>query len=62
MSSNNDLANREVWQDQSFILQAMQKHFARLEVRMNDIRDRIEQNEKVLRRVFPQTQRRGVFR
>ena len=35
----------------------MQQHFARLEVRMNDIRDQIEQNEEVLRRVLPQTQR-----
>ena len=37
MSSSNDLANREVGQDQSFILQAMQQHFARFEVRMNDM-------------------------
>ena len=43
--------------DQSFILLAMKEHFARLMVRMNDIRDRIEQNEAVLRRVLPQTQR-----
>ena len=57
MSSSNDLSNREVGQDQSFILKAMQQHFARLEVRMNDMRDRIEQNEEVLRRVLPQTQR-----
>ena len=57
MSSSNDLANREVGQDQSFILQAMQQHFARLEIRMNDMRDRIEQNEDVLRRVLPHTQR-----
>ena len=55
MSSSNDLANREVGQDQSFIVQAMQQHFARLEVRMNDMRDRIEQNEEVLRRVLPPT-------
>ena len=39
MSSSNDLANREVRQDQSFIMQAMQQHFTRLEVRMNDMRD-----------------------
>ena len=56
MSSSNDLANREVGQE-SFILQAMQQHFARLEVRINDMGDRIEQNEEVLRRVLPQTQR-----
>ena len=49
MSLRIDNANREEGQDQSFILQAMQKHFARLEVRMNDMRDRIEQNEEVLR-------------
>ena len=42
MSSSNDLANGEVGQDQSFILQAMQQHFTRLEIRMNDMRDRIE--------------------
>ena len=57
MSSSNDLANREVGQDQSFILQAMQQYFARLEVQMNDMRDHMEQNEEVLRRVLPQTQR-----
>ena len=56
MSSSNDLANREVGEE-SFILQAMQQHFARLEVRMNDMGDRIEQNEEVLRRVLTQTQR-----
>ena len=49
MSSRNDLANREVGQDQSFILQAMQQHFMRLEGWMNDMRDWIEQNEEVLR-------------
>ena len=49
MSLRIDNANREEGQDQSFILQVMQKHFARLEVRMNDMRDRIEQNEEVLR-------------
>ena len=58
MSSSNDLANRDVGQDQSFILQAMQQqHFARLKVRMNDKRDQIEQNEDVLRRVLPHTRR-----
>ena len=57
MSSSNDLANRKVRQDQFFIVQAMQQHFARLEVPMNDMRDRIKQNEKGLRRVIPQTQR-----
>ena len=56
MSSSNDPANREVGQE-SFILQAMQQYFARLEVPMNNIGDRIEQNEEVLRRVLPQTQR-----
>ena len=35
----------------------MQQHFARLEVQINDIRDQIEQNKEVLRRVLPQTQR-----
>ena len=49
MSSRIDHTNREEGLDQSFILHAMQEHFARLEVRMNDIRDRIEQNEAVLR-------------
>ena len=57
MSSSNNLANREVGQDQSFMLQVMQQHFARLEVRIIDLQDRIEQNEKVLRRVLPQTHR-----
>ena len=57
MSSRIDHANREEEQDQSFILHALQEHFARLEVRMNDIRDRIKQNGAVLRRVLPQTQR-----
>ena len=53
MSSSNNHANREEGQDQSFILQAMQQHFARLELRMNDMRDRIKQNEEVLKRVLP---------
>ena len=57
MSSSNDLANRVVGQDQSFILQAAHHHFTRLEVQINDMGDRIEQNEKVLRRAIPQTQR-----
>ena len=39
MSSRIDHANKEEGQDQSFILHAMQEHFAILEVRMNDIRD-----------------------
>ena len=46
MSSKIDHANREDGQDQSFIvLQAMQQHFPRLEVQMNDMRDQIEKNE-----------------
>ena len=49
MSSSNDHANREEEQDQSFILQAMQQNFVRLEVRMNDMRDQMEKNEEVLR-------------
>ena len=44
-------------QDQSFILQATQQHFARLKVQMNDMRDQIEQNEEILRQLLPQTQR-----
>ena len=48
MSSSNDHANR-ARQDKSFILQAMQQYFLRLEVQMNDMRDRIEQNEEVLK-------------
>ena len=55
MSSRIDHANMEEGQDQSFILHAMQEHFARFEVQMNDIQDRIEQNGAVLRRVLPQT-------
>ena len=57
MSSRIENANKEEGQNQSFILQAMQQHFARFEVRMNNMRDRIEQNEEVLRRILPQTQR-----
>ena len=57
MSSSNDLTNREVGQNQSFILQTIQQHFARLEAQMNDMRDRIEQKEEVLKCVFLQTQR-----
>ena len=49
MSSSNDHANRAERQDKSFILQAMQQYFLRLEVQMNDMRDRIEQNEEVLK-------------
>ena len=52
MSSSNDHANREEGQDQSFILQVMQQYFARLEVQMNDMRDRTEQNKEVLRQVL----------
>ena len=37
MSSSNDHANKDEVQDQSFILQAMQQHFGRLEVWMNDM-------------------------
>ena len=48
MSSSNDHANREEGKHQSFILQAMQQHFARLKVQMNDMRDRIEQNDTEL--------------
>ena len=57
--SSNDHANREEGQDQSFLLEAMQQHFARLEVRMNSIQDRIEQNEEAMRRMIPQNQRQG---
>ena len=46
MSLSNDLANREEGQDQSCILLAMQQHLTRLEVRMNDMRDWIKQNEE----------------
>ena len=42
MSSNNDHANREKGQNQSFLLEAMQQHFVRLEVWMNNIQDQIE--------------------
>ena len=35
----------------------MKQHFARLEVRIKNMQDRIEQNEEVLRQVLPQTQR-----
>ena len=49
ISSKIDHENREDGQDQSFIvLQAMQQHFARLEVQMNDMLDQIEQNEEML--------------
>ena len=41
MSSRIDHANRKEEKDQSFILKAMQQHFARFEVRINDIRDQI---------------------
>ena len=41
MYASNDHANREEGQDQSFLLEAMQQHFARLEVLMNSIQDRI---------------------
>ena len=53
MSSSNDHANREEGQDQLFLLEAMQQHFARLEIRMNNIHDRIEQNEEAMRRMIP---------
>ena len=59
MSSSNDHANREEGQNQSFLLEAMQQHFARLEVRMNNIHDQIKQNEEPMRRMIPQNQRQG---
>ena len=59
MSSSNDHGNREEGRDQSFLLEAMQQHFARLEVRMNNIQDLIEQNEEAMRRMIPQNQRQG---
>ena len=46
-SSNNDHANRVEGQDQSFLLEVMQQHFARLEVRMN-MQDLIEQKEETM--------------
>ena len=35
----------------------MQQHIARLKVQVNDMQDHIKQNEEVMRRVIPQTQR-----
>ena len=46
-SSSNDHANRVESQDQSFLLEVMQQHFARLEVRMN-MQDLIEQKEETM--------------
>ena len=49
MSSSNDLANKEMGHDQSSILESMQQHFTRLEVRLINMRDWIEQNKEVMR-------------
>ena len=49
MSSSNDHENKEEGQDQAFILQSIQQHSTRLEIRMNGMRYRIEKNEEVMR-------------
>ena len=54
MSLSNDLANREVGQDQSFILQTNPSYCrpcnnSLQDWRLNDMQDRIEQNKEVLR-------------
>ena len=48
MSSSNDHANREEGQYQLFLLEAMQQQFERLKVWMNNIQDRIEENEEAM--------------
>ena len=59
MSSSNDHANREEGQGQSFLLEAMQQHFARLQVWINNIQDQIEQNEEAMRRMTTKNKRQG---